>query len=105
MKKRLFSCAVVLFLLVAVTGCATYLPTGAIYTEVKAPIATGPTDGTYSKVGTAMATSILGLVATGDASIRTAMANGGIKKIKYIDYEVRNILGIFGEYKTIVYGD
>ena len=85
-------------------GCATPYPKGALYTEIKAPVsATGGI--TYSKVGTAKATSILGLVATGDASIKTAAANGGIKTIKYVDYDAKNILGIFGEYTTTVYGD
>ena len=60
---------------------------------------------TDSKVGKATATSVLGLVATGDSSIKTAAANGGITKIKYVDYEVENILGIYGKYTTVVYGD
>jgi hypothetical protein len=63
----------------------------------------GPT--AYAKVGKATSTSILGLVATGDASIETAAKNGGIKTIKFVDYEVHNILGIYGQYTTIVYGD
>jgi len=57
------------------------------------------------KVGTATATSILGLIATGDASIEAATRNGGITKVKYVDYSVKNILGLFGEYTTTVYGD
>ncbi|MDD3987612.1 MAG: TRL domain-containing protein, partial [Candidatus Omnitrophica bacterium] len=54
---------------------------------------------------TAKSTSILGLVATGDSSIKTAASNGGIKTIKYVDYDAKNILGIYGEYTTTVYGD
>ncbi|MFA5411405.1 MAG: TRL-like family protein [Candidatus Omnitrophota bacterium] len=89
---------------VLLTGCASVLPTGLIYTEVKAPVAAGDS-GPYSKVGVSKATSILGLVATGDASIKAAMANGKISKIKYVDYDAKNILGIYGEYTTTVYGD
>nr|HPL82786.1 TRL domain-containing protein [Candidatus Omnitrophota bacterium] len=59
----------------------------------------------YSRVGTAKSTSILGLVATGDSSIKTAASNGGIKTIKYVDYDAKNILGLYGEYTTTVYGD
>ena len=103
--KHLSAILLTLVLTVTVTGCASFLPTGFIYTEVKAPVGAGETDGSYSKVGTAIATSVLGIVATGDASIRTAMQNGGIKKISFIDYDVKNILGIYGEYKTTVYGD
>jgi hypothetical protein len=96
----------VLFLAAGIflSGCATFLPTGIIYTEVKAPVAASENT-TYSKVGVATATSILGLIATGDASIKAAMEDGRITRIKYVDYEAKNILGIYGEYTTTVYGD
>ncbi len=84
----------VVFVFVLGTGCASYIPTGAIYTGAKGAISAGAGDVTYSKVGTSESTSILGLVATGDASITAAAQNGGIKKIKYVDYEVKNILGM-----------
>ena len=71
----------------------------------KIPSAVGDGGMTYSKVGTAKATSILGMVATGDCNIKTAAANGGIKTIKYVDYDAKNILGIYGKYTTTVYGD
>jgi hypothetical protein len=106
MKKGKFPfllISIFLFTLV-MSGCATYLPLGLVYTGVKGPIAAADCT-SYSKVGTAEAKSILGIVATGDNSIQTAARNGGIKKIKYVDYEVENILGIVGKYKTIVYGD
>jgi len=89
---------------IVLAGCATPYPMGMIYTEVKSPVAIGDA-GTCSKTGTAKATSILGLVATGDASIKTAMANGKITKVKYVDYDSKNVLGIFGEYTTTVCGD
>jgi hypothetical protein len=87
------------------SGCATYIPAGSIYTGAQGAIGAGSGDVSYSKVGKSQATSVLGLVATGDSSIKTAAANGGITKIKYVDYEVENILGIYGKYTTIVYGD
>jgi len=86
-------------------GCATPYPYGILYTEVKAPVAAGEGGVAYSKVGKAKATSILGLVATGDCSIKTAADEGGIKDIKYVDYDAKNILGIYGEYTTTVYGN
>ena len=100
-------CATLLMIIVAVSfsGCATYLPHGGIFTEVTAPISVTESDFSHTKVGTAMATSVLGLVATGDASIRAAANNGGIKKIKHVEYSVKNILGVIGEYTTTVYGD
>ncbi|RMF93723.1 MAG: TRL-like protein family [Candidatus Schekmanbacteria bacterium] len=86
-------------------GCASFVPMGVIYTEVKAPAAVGDTSVSAEKVGTAKATSYLGIVATGDASIKTAMENGKITKIHHVDYYTKNILGIIGEYTTTVYGE
>ena len=102
MRKSILGITLILALLLA--GCATPYPYGALYTEIKAPVATSG-GVSYSKVGVAKATSILGLVATGDASIKAAAANGGIKTIKYVDYDAKNILGVYGEYTTTVYGD
>ena len=104
MKKISMFVALVGLAFFICTGCATYMPAGAIYTGAQGAIG-GSGDVGYSKVGRAMSTSILGLVATGDASIKTAAANGGIKRIKYVDYEVENVLGIYGKYTTVVYGD
>jgi hypothetical protein len=92
-------------LAVLASGCATPFPVGALYTEIKSPVGAGEGALSYSKVGTAKATSVLGLVATGDASIKAAAANGGIRNIKYVDYDSKNILGVYGEYTTTVYGD
>lgn len=100
MKKLLAVLLVALF----VSGCATPVPWGQLYTEVTFPAAAGE-GGSYSKTGTAKSTSILGLVATGDASIKTAMANGRISRVKFVDYSAKNILGLYGEYTTTVYGD
>ena len=105
MKKSVGFVAVILLAAFLLSGCASVLPTGMIYTEVKLPSAVGNEGFTYSKVGVAKATSVLGLVATGDASIKAAMENGKITRIKYVDYDAKNILGIYGEYTTTVYGD
>lgn len=56
------------------------------------------------KVGTATAKGIICFV-EGDASLKAAMDNGGIKKIHHVDYKTRNILGIVGERTTVVYGE
>lgn len=79
---------------------------GTLYTDVKAPLIATQHQ-TYSKIGKAECTSILGLIATGDASIEAAAAaapNGGITKIHHVDYE-SNILGIYAKFTTVVYGD
>jgi hypothetical protein len=58
-----------------------------------------------AKEGKACGTSILGWVAQGDASIVAAKANGGITKVSSVDHYAKNILGIFGEWCTIVKGN
>ncbi len=77
---------------------------GVLYTDVKAPIvATANPAG--KKVGTAEATSILGVVATGDASIDAAAKQAGISRISHVDYKVTSILGIFAKFTVFVYGE
>ena len=106
MKKLLvtFSIVVTAFLF---TGCAAYVQTpalGALYTDVEAPI-TATSNEVGSKVGRAEASSILGIVATGDASIQEAAQNANISKISHVDYHSTNILGIYATYEVIVYGE
>lgn len=90
--------------LVVVMGCASPSPVGVLYTEITLPtIATSNAQAT--KVGVSECTSILALISMGDASISTAAKNGGITKIHSVDWEAKNILGIYGTYRTIVRGE
>jgi len=57
-----------------------------------------------AKEGRACAQSILGLVAQGDASVKAAAKDGGITKVSSIDHYTKNMLGVIGEYCTIVRG-
>jgi hypothetical protein len=103
--KRLISMAVVLVggaLFLA--GCATPYPMGAAYTDISLPGAATSNEG-GAKVGVSKCTTILGLVATGDASIMAAMREGGITRIHHVDWSAKNILGVYGEYTTTVHGD
>ena len=77
---------------------------GMIYTDVKAPLAVTSNSGS-SKVGTAEATGILGLIATGDASIEAAAKRGGITTIHHVDYQGMGVLGLFSKYTVFVYGE
>ena len=91
----------------ALTSCSvasTSAGMAAIYTDVTEGL-TATSNSTGTKVGTASATGILGLVATGDASIQTAAHAGGIKKISHVDKHTTNILGIFTKFTTVVYGE
>ena len=42
---------------------------------------------------------------SGDASIGAAMRNGGISKVHHVDYNVKNILYLYNETTTTVYGE
>ncbi len=55
-------------------------------------------------MGEACATSILGVVATGDASIDTAKKNGGVAQVTAVDHHTKSILGVYAKFCTIVYG-
>lgn len=88
------------------TSCAGVMApaVGGLYTSTKAPLtATSNTVGT--KVGTAELTSILGIVATGDASINEAAKKAGITKISHVDYESFSVLGFYGKLTVYVYGE
>ena len=86
------------------SGCATSVPFGGIFTEISLPV-TATSAGVTSKIGTASCQSVLLMVATGDCSIEAAKKNGDISTVSHIDWDVKNILGIYGEYKITVYGD
>jgi hypothetical protein len=104
MRKTLTSLVVGVSAIVLLAGCAMVTPmNGSLYTDLKGPVAVGDASGA-SKTGTAKATSIIG-IATGDASVAAAMANGGITKIHHVDTHVKNILGIYAVYETVVYGE
>jgi hypothetical protein len=77
---------------------------GTTFNETKyGNIATAETS--TAKEGKACGTSILGAIAQGDASIVAAKANGGITKVTSVDHYAKNILGVYGEWCTIVKGN
>ena len=76
--------------------------TGFLYSGYKMGGAVGP--GTGTKSAEACASSILGIFASGDASITAAKAAGGITQVTHVDHSVTNILGIYASTCTIVVG-
>ncbi|MCF8366609.1 MAG: TRL-like family protein [Bacteroidales bacterium] len=78
--------------------------TGLVYTDIKAPLAVTSNEGS-TKVGTAKMQSILGIVATGDASIEAAAKSAGITKIHHVDYEATSIIGVIATFTVLVYGE
>ncbi len=88
-------------------GCATAMSpvTGTLYSNISAPITATAAPDQPQRVGRASVRSILGIIATGDASINTAARNGGIREIHYVDYESQNFFGILAEFTVVVYGN
>ena len=80
-------------------------PYGIAYTNFKAPLDVDydPTS-VAGKSGYAQTESVLGLVAWGDASARTAADDAHLKTIDGADYEYFNVLGVYQKFTTIVYG-
>lgn len=85
-------------------GCAMAQSpvTGFLYTDVKGPIDAQAGSGT--KTGEACAESILGFVATGDASISAAKKAGGITDVTSVDHTSKSILGLYAKFCTQVTG-
>lgn len=104
--KKLSVPLIALVLSGALGGCAmaTTNVTGMLYAEVKGPIA-ATSNARSTKHGSAKATSILGLIATGDASIDAAAKAGNITQIHHVDYHTKNILGLYAEFTVTVYGE
>lgn len=88
------------------TGCATPFPVGLAFTDVEFPVlATNNPITEETKKGEATCESFLGLFAVGEASIEEAAEEGGITKITHIDWDAKNILGVYGVYTVTVYGE
>jgi hypothetical protein len=100
------SLAVVALVGLSLSGCQIVASpmAGGIYNETKyGDVATD--EAGASKEGKACGQSILGWVATGDASVAAAKAAGGVTKVSSVDHSAKNILGILGEWCTIVRGN
>ncbi len=107
MKKLtvLFSLSLITAGYLSLTGCQIVQSPmmGVIYTEAKYGD-TATDHATATKEGKACGQSILGWVATGDASVTAAKAAGGITTVASVDHTAKNILGILGEWCTVVKG-
>ena len=106
--KKLIGCVSAVAVAAVLTGCVGPMGQiggvgGMLYTDVSGAVgATSNAGG--SKMGQATSTGII-CVATGDSSIKTAAANGGITKISHVDYHVTSVLGLYVKTTVTVYGD
>lgn len=108
MKKfsKFFLGAVAGITMLGMTSCASTLMGGAgMLVSVTTVGQTATSNPIGTKVGTSEAYGILGLVNAGNASIQKAAKDGGITKISHVDVKTLGILGVFTQYKTIVYGE
>lgn len=99
--KKLYLIIAALFL----SGCSTVRAPamGLIYTDTMSGVSVSSNQA-GNRMGEACVTSILGLFASGDASIEAARRNGGITLITSVDEHSNSILGLYGKYCLIVRG-
>lgn len=91
------------------TGCYTAPvkpPFGGLYSNYDAPLTTefNGQDAVPQKAGSASSYSILGLIAWGDCSVRTAASQAGLYTVNYCDYRYKNVLGVYQEFTVIARG-
>ena len=93
-------------LVLATASCATtYMtPTNVLWYAQGSTASSATSYDPGVKRGRACATSYLGLFATGDASIRAAADDAGIKNVQNVSHEVKSIMGFFGDVCTVVRG-
>lgn len=105
MKKSLFFSAVVAIAFLFCNCASVSSPVfGGLFTDVKAPFAVTSNTGS-TKVGSATAQSILGIIANGDASIEAAAKQAGITRIHHVDYQAKSILTFYATFTILVYGE
>lgn len=107
MKKivtRVAALALAAMLLPSCAAIGSSVGGGLLYTGVKDGV-TATSNPLGTKVGTAKASNILGVVAMGDASIQAAANSAGIKKISHVDVEKKSLLGLFSSCTIYVYGE
>ena len=87
------------------SGCAvTSSPVGnALYTDVSGPVGVS-NSAEASKLGKSCAHNVLGLVATGDASIEAAKKSGNISTVSSVDGHGTSVLFLYSRFCTVVKG-
>ncbi|TGN10215.1 TRL domain-containing protein [Leptospira ilyithenensis] len=107
MKKYIALTAVfAVAIAIACSGGGYNAPSGSILqdTTLNKDISTAAAVG--SKSGEACTVGYLGIIASGDASVKAAAAAGGINKVNAVDYKNDNLLGsLIAKTCTIARGD
>src|SRR5262245_39468016 len=97
--KKTIQALVAVCAISTLSGCAVAKApvSGFWYTDTHSSVS-ATSNQAGNRVGESCASSILGLIATGDASIEAARRNGGITMISSVDDKASNILGIYAKY-------
>jgi len=105
MKKSYLALSLLAIIATSVAGCAGAASplVGGIFTNVNYGDTATPA-ASANKEGKACASSILGFVATGDASVAAAKVSGGITTVASVDHSAFSVLSIYAEWCTIVKG-
>jgi hypothetical protein len=98
MKRIIFNLISILFI-ASLSGCA--------YSKVTLPLDTDVNETDLGdKEGRASVSSLLWLVAWGDAGVNAAAKNGNITTVKHLDVEQHAVFfGIYTKVTTIAYGE
>lgn len=111
MKKPILLAAALLASAAMLTGCVSgkapfECPKGLIYAEYTAPLTTDAKVDFGTKKGTSTNKAYVGLITTGDASVKAAAEDAGIKTVKHVEYSYKNVVFfVYQETTVIVYGD
>ena len=109
MKKLLLAAGIISTALI-LTGCAGRAPfecpKGLLYAEYTAPLTTDAKVDFGTKTGSSTNKTYVGLITTGNASVKAAADDAGIKTVKHVEYSYKNVvLYVYQETTVIVYGD
>ena len=113
MKRVLVLFGVGLYAL-TLTGCgigslnqpsASFAMAG-IYSDVKGGTQVLDNGVSPTKTGKSCSNQILGIIASGDNTVESAMADGGISKLVYVNYELKHIVwGVYTQLCTVARGN
>lgn len=108
MNKSFYS-AIAAAMVVMLSSCAVITgstePVGIIYNGGTKSGAVANNNVKPIKTGKACVINVLMLVGAGDGGIDAAKREGNITKVASVDYDFMNILGVYGQYCTIVKGE
>lgn len=107
MKKYIALATVsVVALAIACSGGGYAAPNGSIIQDTTLNKDVSSATAVGSKTGKACVKGFVGIVSSGDASVKAAAAAGGINKVNAVDYQNNNLLGsVIAETCTIVRGE